>query len=179
KVNDKPTMPETRQIPLDQIVEPSAPVRASMDEAKLYELRDSIRAIGLLQPIIVVSVGDGGAKEASASTTDPRSSSQPAVTRYDIVPVHRRYLAARLVPLAEIECKVYEDSWSAKEAAMLAENAFREDVTAAEEGWKYCELVEKYTLTEAQLCALVQQSPEYIYARMDMVRKDETVAKLV
>lgn len=173
------SVPETRHIPLDQIVEPPAPVRATMDEGKLFELRDSIRAIGLLQPIIVVSVGDGPREMVAVSGSGDLSTSQPAVTRYEIVAGHRRYLAARLVPLATVECKVYEDNWSAKEAAMLAENAFREDITAAEEGWKYCELVEKYTLTEAQLCAMVQQSPEYIYARMDMVRTDEHVAKLV
>jgi len=53
---------------------------------------------------------------------------------------------------------VYSDGSLAKEAAMLAENVYREDVTAAEEGFFYCELTEKYTLTEAQLCAMVKQS---------------------
>jgi len=172
-------VPETRHIPLDQIVEPPAPLRASMDEGKLIELRDSIRAIGLLQAIIVVAVSDGQREREAVSAHGNPSTSSPAVNRYEIVAGHRRYLAARLVPLSTIECKVYEDSWDAKEAAMLAENAFREDVTAAEEGWKYCELVEKYTLTEAQLCAMVQQSPEYIYARMDLVKTDADVAKLV
>jgi ParB/RepB/Spo0J family partition protein len=153
-------------------------VRVSIDEAKLYELRDSIRALGQLQAIIVVPVQAQSPdleKNSSGNTVPTASQEQP---RYEIVAGHRRYLASRLVPLAELRCDVYEDGWKAKEAAMLAENAFREDITAAEEGWKYCALVEKYTLTEAQLCAMVQQSPEYIYARMDMVRKDAVVAKL-
>jgi ParB/RepB/Spo0J family partition protein len=100
------------------------------------------------------------------------------MVKYEIVAGHRRYLAARLVPLANIPCMVYTDGSLAKEAAMLAENVYREDVTAAEEGFFYCELIEKHTLTEAQLCAMVKQSPEYIYARMDMVRKDELIAQL-
>src|SRR5579864_3653180 len=170
---------ETRLIPIDQIIEPPEPVRVTIDEGKLYELRDSIRSLGQLQAIIVVPTATAsGAPEAD--TRIPRTDADSgAVPRYEIVAGHRRYLAARLVPLAELRCDVYEDGWKAKEAAMLAENAFREDITAAEEGWKYCALVERYTLTEAQLCAMVQQSPEYIYARMDMVRKDADVSRLV
>jgi ParB/RepB/Spo0J family partition protein len=170
---------ETRLIPIDQIIEPPEPVRVTIDEGKLYELRDSIRALGQLQAIIVVPVipspdASGGIKAAAGEVAP-----DGPMPRYEIVAGHRRFLASRLVPLAELRCDVYEDGWKAKEAAMLAENAFREDITAAEEGWKYCALVEKFQLTEAQLCALVQQKPEYIYARMDMVRADEKIARLV
>lgn len=171
-------MPELKNIPLDQIMEPPAPMRVSMDEAALYELRDSIRALGMLQPIIVVPCANAEGTDDSQVHFKGAPPAEGHPSRYEIVAGHRRYLAARIVPLAELPCMVYSDGSLAKEAAMLAENAFREDITAAEEGWKFCELTEKYTLTEAQLCAMVQQSPEYIYARMDMVRKDELVAQL-
>jgi ParB/RepB/Spo0J family partition protein len=170
---------ETRNIPLDQIMEPTEPVRVTIDEAKLYELRDSIRALGQLQAIIVVPVQVAEGEGAASSGVAASGPVEAQVPHYEIVAGHRRYLAARLAPLAELRCDVYEDGWKAKEAAMLAENAFREDITAAEEGWKYCALVEKYTLTEAQLCALVQQKPDYIYERMDMVRADQKIAQLV
>jgi ParB/RepB/Spo0J family partition protein len=171
-------MPELKNIPLDQIMEPPAPMRVSMDEAALYELRDSIRALGMLQPIIVVPAAkpDGVDDKQVQAMGAPLADGHPP--QYEIVAGHRRYLAARLVPLAELPCMVYSDGSLAKEAAMLAENVYREDVTAAEEGFFYCELIEKHTLTEAQLCAMVKQSPEYIYARMDMVRKDELIAQL-
>jgi ParB family chromosome partitioning protein len=159
-------------------MEPPAPMRVSIDEAALYELRDSIRALGMLQPIIVVpvTVFDGDPGKAMEGYQVGEYVARGG--KYEIVAGHRRYLAARLVPLAELPCMVYSDGSLAKEAAMLAENVYREDVTAAEEGFFYCELVEKHTLTEAQLCAMVKQSPEYIYARMDMVRKDELVSQL-
>jgi ParB family chromosome partitioning protein len=171
-------MPELKLIPLDQIMEPPAPMRVSMDEAALYELRDSIRALGMLQPIIVVPMESLSGAVGEMGKVEADTPAPSTVTRYEIVAGHRRYLAARLVPLAELPCMVYSDGSLAKEAAMLAENVYREDVTAAEEGFFYCELTEKHTLTEAQLCAMVKQSPEYIYARMDMVRKDELVAQL-
>lgn len=172
-------MPETRLIPIDQIIEPPEPVRVTIDEGKLYELRDSIRALGQLQAIIVVPASVGPLHVGESDVEETCGHHDHDLPRYEIVAGHRRYLAARLVPLAELRCDVYEDGWKAKEAAMLAENAFREDITAAEEGWKYCALVEKFNLTEAQLCALVQQKPEYIYARMDLVRADQKVAQLV
>lgn len=172
-------MPELRNIPLSLIDEPPAPVRATMEEGALYELRDSIRAMGLLQPIIVVPTisADGAAnpehRPAEGVTQDSGS------LRYEIVAGHRRFLAARLVPMEAMPCMVFADGELAKEAAMLHENAFREDMTAAEEGWFYCELVEKHTLTEAALCAMVRQKPDYIYERMDLVRKDANIAQLV
>lgn len=171
-------MPETHNIPIDLILEPPEPVRVSMDEQALYDLRDSIRAVGLLQPIIVVPVTPALPEgEVTVHFGTPPADIAPKVM-YEIVAGHRRFLACRLVPLKEIECKVYELAWEAKEAAMLAENAFREGVTAAEEGWKYCSLVERFQLTEAQLCAMARQSPDYIYTRMDMVKTDEVVARL-
>lgn len=171
-------MPELKNIPLGQIMEPPAPMRVSMDEVALYELRDSIRALGMLQPIIVVPFAVASTEGAGETGVPVDAVAKEAVSRYEIVAGHRRFLAARLVPLDVLPCMVYVDGSLAKEAAMLAENVYREDVTAAEEGFFYCELVEKHTLTEAQLCAMVKQSPEYIYARMDMVRKDELVAQL-
>jgi ParB family chromosome partitioning protein len=171
-------MPELKNIPLDQIMEPPAPMRVSMDEAALYELRDSIRALGMLQPIIVVPTANVQDREPTADSGVFANGQHVAVERYEIVAGHRRYLAARLVPLAELPCMVYSDGSLAKEAAMLAENVYREDVTAAEEGFFYLELIEKHTLTEAQLCAMVKQSPEYIYARTDMCQKDATIASL-
>lgn len=169
----------TRLIPLSQINEPPDPVRVTMDEPALYELRDSIRAIGLLQPIIVVPIESSPAKEETEDYDGVVAHRPAEVTRYEIVAGHRRFLAARLVPLKEIECRVYGSTWNAKLAAMIAENAFREDVTAAEEGWKYLAAVEQYKPTEAELCAMFHQTPEYIYARMDMCTKDPNIAKLV
>jgi ParB family chromosome partitioning protein len=171
-------MPDLRNIPLDQIMEPPAPMRVTIDEQGIYDLRDSIRALGLLQPIIVVPVKSTVDVDGKPSDGEPSVNFTVTDTRYEIVAGHRRFLASRLVPLAQMPCMVYEDGSLAKEAAMLAENVYREDITAAEEGYFYCELVEKHTLTEAQLCAMVKQSPDYIYARMDLVRGDEVVSRL-
>ena len=170
---------DTRLIPLDQIMEPPEPVRVSMDEAKLFELRDSMRALGQLQAIIVVPVPSGNGESGYEPQSELAAGDPTHSPRYEIVAGHRRYLAARLVPLKELRCDVYDSAWDGKLAAMIAENAFREDVTAAEEGWKYLAFIEKFNPTEAHLCSMFQQSPEYIYSRIDMCRKDANIATLV
>lgn len=172
-------MPETRQIPLSQIIEPPAPMRATMNEEALLSLRDSIRALGLLQPIIVVPVATATDASVAEKRADSECADNGAMPSYEIVAGHRRFLACRMVPLDTVECKVFETGTLAKVAAMIAENVEREDVTAAEEGWFYCQLAEDGTLTEAQLCDMVKQKPEYIYARMDMVRADADISRLV
>lgn len=170
-------MPESRDITIDFLAEPPAPVRATMDTVKLEELAASIRRMGLLQPIVVVplraesapGVGDANAPDGAAPT--------PGTARYEIVAGHRRFLAARMAGLRAVPCRVYESDEIAKEAVMLHENTCREDLSAAEEGWLFCEIAEREGITEMELCRLTGHDPGYIYPRMDLVRKDEEVAK--
>src|SRR6202035_4950988 len=91
---------ETRHIPLAEIDPPSTPARMAMDDQKLAELRESMRAIGLLQAIGVVA-RDG---------------------RYEIEYGHRRYTCACDLGWITIECRVFHPSELALGAAMLAEN---------------------------------------------------------
>ncbi|MGH9492910.1 MAG: ParB/RepB/Spo0J family partition protein, partial [Terriglobales bacterium] len=129
----------------------------SMDEEKLEELTESIRRMGVLQNLIVV----------------------PSNDRYEIVAGHRRYHAAQRAGLTTVPCRVFTDGELAKAAAMLHENTYREDLTAAEEAVFYRQLIDQGNLTEVALCALVQQKPDYIYARLDLLKGDAKVFEAV
>ncbi len=170
-------MPELLQIPAAQLIEPPEPVRASMDDTKLSELAQSIREMGILQPLIVVS--DGVLPNAEVRALAAADTQQPAdgLPRYRIVAGHRRFMAARAARLKELPCWVFEPGDLAEQAVMLHENIYREDLSAAEEGWFYLELVEKLHLSEQQLVDMVHQSKEYIYARIDLVQGDAELAK--
>lgn len=172
-------MAEYGQIPLEQVLEPPDPIRVSMDEKKLEELASDIRFQGVLQPIIVVAE----MRATGEHLTGPRDGTEEEVLeptgRFEILAGHRRFLASRMAGLKQIPALIYPTGEVAKEAVMLAENVCREDITAAEEGWLFCQMAEKYQLNEEQLCARVGRRPEYIYARMDLVRKDAELAKLV
>jgi ParB family chromosome partitioning protein len=172
-------MPEYKLIPIELLIEPPAPIRMAIEQAPLDDLRDSIRAIGIKQPLVVVAQEVPISAEQAAAEEDGALPIHKLTGKYEIVAGHRRYLAALAAGLHEIPCMVETNLTVAKEAVMLAENVFRVDLTAAEEGWLYCELAEKFKLTEDALCRMVHQRPEYIYARMDLVRKDGDLAQLV
>src|SRR5216684_695620 len=123
-------MTETREINLDLLLEPPLTARMSMDEEKLHELEESIKRLGVLQDLAVV----------------------PSNGKYEIVFGHRRFIAARLAGLVKVPCKVYENADDAKYEMMLAENGFREEVTAAEEGAFFLDLAEKHGWSEPQIC---------------------------
>jgi len=143
-------MPETRHIELSLIDPPPLPARQAMDDQKLAELRENMREIGLLQPIGVVEK-DG---------------------RYEIEYGHRRYTCACDLGWVTLECKVYHPSELASGAAMLAENIYHEELTAAEEAILFQEHRELYGLDEAQLCQRFKVSPDYLGDRLRLFRGD-------
>lgn len=194
-------MAEYRIIPLEQLQEPPAPVRAAISEEGIVELAESIKQVGILQPLIVVlstSVqGDEGRRARDNAPPDragapnaqrpgdesaiPSADIPPVAgaTLYEIVAGHRRYLAARYIRLEELPCIVYESAAIAREAVMLHENIYRVDLTPAEEGLFYAELIEKHDLTEDALSRMVRQKPSYIYDRLDLVRGDPEILRAV
>jgi ParB family chromosome partitioning protein len=159
-------------IRVEQLVEPPLPIREAMDEEKLFELRDSIRSIGIIQPLVVTPVRRGPATEYPDTPEGHAQAALDAQVRFEIIAGHRRYMAARLAPLVDLPCMVYDDPHVAKEAFLLAENLFREDVTPIEEALFFEQLIEKYDCTEDALCRMVRQSPDYVDSRRRLLAYD-------
>lgn len=168
-------MPQTRDIPFNQLIEPQSPVRFAMDEAKLAELVESVRKQGVLQNIgvVVAAAPVVGAGENGGAGGD--SATGPPAPMYEIVFGHRRYKAAQIVGLKSLECKVFENREIACEAAMLDENLCREDITPAEEAIKYAEMIERYDCTEDALVEKAHRPLSYIYARLDLLKGNKDV----
>jgi ParB/RepB/Spo0J family partition protein len=168
-------MPEYKYIPIEQLVEPPNPIRATMDEAALASLCESIKLIGVLQPLLVVRVG-----ELVETTVGEVLSSRPLLPEqrkvmHEIVAGHRRYKACIMANLNAVPCLVFADAEIARHAAMLQENTEREDITPAEEAIFFAELIERYDYTEEALCKAVKKSTGYIYARLDLLRGNQEV----
>ena len=138
------------QLPLDQIGPLPGQPRQTFDPEALAELAESIKAHGVIQPIIVIARKD-------VSESDP--------VRYRIVCGERRFQAARLAGLSAIPALVrdYEDD----EVAVLAllENLQREDLTPLEEGEYLLQLKQKYGFTEEQLGERLGKSRDYVHNR--------------
>ncbi len=142
------------ELPLALIDEPELPVRMTMDPVQLEELADSIREVGLLQPI-VVHQADG---------------------RYRIEAGHRRFIAAQRVGLKTIPALVRGAGGVSPEAVKIHENAWREDLNPAEEAAYYDTLLQRDCGGDVdKLCRLVRQRREYVEQRLLLVRGDVEV----
>ena len=111
--------------------------RRHFDAATLAELAESIKARGLLQPIVVARDGDG----------------------YLLMAGERRWRAAQLAGLETVPALIREDD--PLEVAMI-ENLQREDLTALEEAEGLGQLIERYGYTHEQLAEMLGKSRPYV-----------------
>lgn len=125
----------TSELSLEAIVPNPQQPRTHFDQAELEQLANSIRAHGVLQPI-VVSRRDSG---------------------YELVAGHRRVLASRLAGKTSIPAVVREDVTDRLELA-LVENLQRTDLNAIETARAYKLLMETYGLTQEDLAERVGRS---------------------
>jgi ParB family chromosome partitioning protein len=126
-----------REIPVELIKPNPRQPRRSFDEDALGELAESIRARGVLQPIVVRSLPGG---------------------RYELVAGERRLRAARIAELERIPAMVREaDDWERLDLA-LAENMARVDLNAVEEARACAMLVDDLGLTKEEVGRRVGRS---------------------
>lgn len=162
-------MPETKIIPRSQLMEPPQPLRMGMDEQALGELAESLSRHGQLFPLIVIPA-HVHANDVTCQDGDSRKViGEVLQLRYEIVDGHRRYLAAGIAGLENLECKIFPTLEDAKFGVMLDANMMREDVTPAEEGVQFVELAEKRGWTMPQLMRYFGRSEAYINERAKLV----------
>ena len=111
--------------------------RTRMDEGSLYELAESIKSQGIMQPILVRPVGASG---------------------YEIIAGERRFRAARLAGLDEVPVLVKQVPDEAAAVMALIENIQREDLNPLEEAQGLQRLVDDFALTHEQAAQAVGRS---------------------
>ena len=114
--------------------------RTRMDEGSLYELAESIKSQGVMQPVLVRPVG------------------APADGRYEIIAGERRVRAARLAGLDEVPVLVREVPDQAAAVMALVENLQREDLNPLEEAQGLQRLIAEFKLTHEQAAQAVGRS---------------------
>ena len=120
--------------------------RTRMDEGSLYELAESIKAQGIMQPILVRRVHD----------TVPGASA--GELQYEIIAGERRTRAARLAGLDEVPVLVKDVPDEAAAAMSLIENIQREDLNPLEEAQGLKRLTDEFGLTHEQAAQAVGRS---------------------
>lgn len=131
-------------LPLDCIGPGPYQPRTRMDEGALYELAESIRAQGILQPILVRPL------------TTP--STELPLLRYEIIAGERRFRAAALAGLTEVPVLVRSVPDEAAAAMALIENIQREDLNPLEEAQGLQRLVSEFGLTHERAAQAVGRS---------------------
>ncbi len=128
-------------LPLTELVPGIYQPRTRMDEGALYELAESIKAQGIMQPILVRRLASG-----------------ENAGKYEIIAGERRFRASRLAGLDEVPVLVREVPDEAAAAMALIENIQREDLNPLEEAQGLARLVREFGLTHEQAAQAVGRS---------------------
>ena len=115
--------------------------RTRMDKASLEELAVSIRARGLMQPILVRPLTDAQGEE-----------------RYEIVAGERRWRAAQMAGLSEVPALIREIPDEAALAMALIENIQRENLNPLEEAQGLQRLIDEFSMTHQEAADAVGRS---------------------
>jgi len=124
--------------------------RTHMDEGALYELAESIKAQGIMQPILVRQLDD-----AQASAHRPAGSSRAV---FEIIAGERRFRAAKLAGLDSVPVLVRNVGNEAAAAMALIENMQREDLNPLEEAQGLQRLIKEFGLTHEAAAQSVGRS---------------------
>ena len=130
--------------------------RKSFDKEKLQELADSIKAKGLLEPIIVRETGD----------------------HFEIIAGERRWRACRLAELNEIPVIVKDYSDLERVEISLIENIQREDLNPIEEANAYRRLIDEFHLKQDELAERVSKNRTSIANSMRLLKLGSKVQEM-
>ncbi len=126
-----------RSLPVDKIEKGQYQPRLNMDPDALQQLADSIKAQGLIQPVVVRPVGG---------------------EKYELIAGERRWRACQIAGLHDIPAVVKEIPDQAAAAMSLIENIQREDLNPLEEAVAMQRLIDEFGLTHQQTADAVGRS---------------------
>jgi ParB family transcriptional regulator, chromosome partitioning protein len=146
------------EIPVTAIQSNPFQPRTSFDEDTLAALTSSIRAVGVLQPVLVRPTSDGG---------------------YQLIAGERRWRAAKRAGLPTIPAIVRDVSDMPSIEHALIENLHRQDLNPLEEAGAYQQLIEDFGLTHEQLSTRVGKSRAAITNTLRLFQLPPSVQKMV
>lgn len=149
---------DLRQLPLEFLQRGKYQPRIGFDEAALQELADSIKAQGVMQPIVVRSIG---------------------ADRYEIVAGERRWRASQLAALDTIPAIVRDISDETAIAMALIENIQRENLNPLEEARALKRLQTEFDLSQQEVATAVGKSRPVIANLMRLLSLEREVSEML
>ena len=149
---------ELRTLSVDALQPGKYQPRQTMDPERLEELASSIKAQGLVQPVVVRAIGPG---------------------RYELIAGERRWRAAQKAGLSEIPALVKVVADQAVVAMALVENIQREDLSPLEEAQALALLIEEFKLTHQQAADAVGRSRAAVSNLLRMLELPAEIKRLL
>jgi ParB family chromosome partitioning protein len=151
---------DLRHLDVDLIERSRYQPRQDFDQSALQELADSIRAQGVVQPVVVRPLGSQAG-------------------RYELIAGERRWRAAQLAGLHEIPAVVREVDDQAAMAMALIENIQREALNPIEEATALHRLIEEFGLTHQETAEAVGRSRASVTNLLRLLSLDPSVKHLL
>ena len=148
---------DLRQIPVDLIQPGKYQPRLDIHNESLEDLASSIRAQGIIQPIVVRPIGNGD---------------------FEIIAGERRWRAAQLAELHEVPVVVRDVPDQAAIAMALIENIQRENLNPMEESIALQRLIKEFEMTHAQAAEAVGRSRTAVTNLLRLLSLEEDVQQL-
>ena len=145
-------------LPIDQIRPSPFQARREFSEQELAALAQSIRENGLLQPVTVRKLSDGG---------------------YELVAGERRLRAAKLAGITDVPVLIREyDKQQTMEIALI-ENVQRADLNPIEEAQAFQQLIQEFHLTQEEIANRVSKNRATITNSMRLLKLDSRVQDML
>jgi len=148
---------EVHEVAIDEIVPNPKQPRTDIGEEGVADLTNSIRRVGMLQPIVVRPHGNG----------------------YQIIAGERRWIAARAAGLERVPVRVLSKNEAESLELALIENLQRQDLNPIEEARGYRRLLTEYHMTQAELAEKVSKSRSTITNALRLLDLPDEVQGLV
>ncbi|WP_062260733.1 ParB/RepB/Spo0J family partition protein [Endozoicomonas arenosclerae] len=156
--SETPQDKELKEIPVEFVVRGKYQPRRDMHPDALEELAESIKAQGIMQPIVVRPVSQN---------------------RYEIIAGERRWRAAQIAGLAEVPALVRDVPDEAAIAMALIENIQREDLNPIEEAIALSRLQKEFELTQQEVAEAVGKSRTAVANTLRLMSLSADVKKML
>lgn len=168
----RPVDEELRKLPVDLLQRGKYQPRIDLRQETLQELAESIKAQGVVQPIVVRPIN------ADGSYAHGQVDAQ-AEQRYEIIAGERRWRAAQIAGLHEIPAVIRRVPDEAAIAMALIENIQREDLNPLEEARALQRLITEFEMTHATAAEAVGRSRAAVSNLLRLLDLGEDASRLV
>lgn len=150
-------MSDIKFLRIDQLTSPEFDARITPNPEKDDELRDSIRELGILEPLLVKDSSEG----------------------YEIIAGNRRLHEAERAGLKAVPCIIREDSGAIAEKVKIHENLHRLPLSHVDQAYTFAHLRKEYDMTEQQIATLIGRSVPYVSQHLSLLQCNDILIQAV